>query len=340
MNNFNKEKKKIEDEENKKRKKELLRKKEKEEKEIKKLLEYKEKSENDKEKLERDFILVKKRKQQFEEKQKKDLLNIIKPKKQNPEEIKEIKEYYEFEKKLNQTMRELMEREDIKNVIDKYKNHFECIYNIYSKIGFHKIGFYSNESIKENEFKEFLINFTVLGLLISVEQMKWIFKKIANEKLNERNNQSYFDFNDFILSIGYLSIFSKFTERSRKILPSDIENTNGETIENFIEFLGLKTPFNKLEMENFINDRRSMDFKNLIKLQKEIKNSEALKEIKGLKEKENNKENEKEKEKEKVNEFEIKDYNENNNEEEKKDDNDNNNENINNPENDIKENEQ
>ena len=337
---FQQRKKKIEDEENKKRKKELLRKKEKEEKEIKKLLEYKEKSENEKEKLERDFKLVKKRKQQFEEKQKKELLNIIKPKKQNPEEIKEIKEYYEFEKKLNQTMRELMEREDIKNVIEKYKNHFECIYNIYSKIGFHKIGFYSNESIKENEFKEFLINFTVLGLLISVEQMKWIFKKIANEKLNERNNQSYFDFNDFILSIGYLSIFSKFTERSRKILPSDIENTNGETIENFIEFLGLKTPFNKLEMENFINDRRSMDFKNLIKLQKEIKNSETMKEIKGLKEKENNKEKENEKEKEKVNEFEIKDYNENNNEEEKKDDNDNNNENINNPENDIKENEQ
>ena len=337
---FQQRKKKIEDEENKKRKKELLRKKEKEEKEIKKLLEYKEKSENEKEKLERDFKLVKKRKQQFEEKQKKELLNIIKPKKQNPEEIKEIKEYYEFEKKLNQTMRELMEREDIKNIIDKYKSHLECIYNIYSKIGFHKIGFYNNESIKENEFKEFLINFTVLGLLISVEQMKWIFKKIANEKLNERNNQSYFDFNDFILSIGYLSIFSKFTERSRKILPSDIENTNGETIENFIEFLGLKTPFNKLEMENFINDRRSMDFKNLIKLQKEIKNSETMKEIKGLKEKENNKEKENEKEKEKENEFEIKDYNDKNNEEEKKDDNDNNNENINNPENDIKENEQ
>ena len=238
-------------------------------------------------------------------------------------------------KKKNQ--KEILSQEDIKNIIDKYKSHLECIYNIYSKIGFHKIGFYNNESIKENEFKEFLINFTVLGLLISVDQMKWIFKKVANEKLNERNNQSYFDFNDFILSIVYLSIFSKFTERSRKILPSDIENTNGETIENFIQFLGLKIPFNKLEMENFINDRRAMDFKNLIKLQKEIKNSETLKEIKGLKEKE--KENNKEKENEKENEFEIKDYNDKNNEEEKKFD-DNNNENNNNPENDIKENEQ
>ena len=40
-------------------------------------------------------------------------------KKNNIEEKKEIKEYYEFEKKLNTTIKELMEREEIKILINK-----------------------------------------------------------------------------------------------------------------------------------------------------------------------------------------------------------------------------
>ena len=110
--------------------------------------------------------------------------------------------------------------------------------------------------------------------------MKYIFQKISSEKLDQRYNQSYFNFDDFLLSIGYLSIFSTFTQRSRKILPSDIQNCNVNVFNNFIQFLGLKLPFNKLEVENFINDRRALDFKNIINLQKQIRNSQIMKDIK------------------------------------------------------------
>ena len=175
-----------------------------------------------------------------------------------------------------------MEREEIKNLINKYKPHLQCIYDIYSKIGYNKISFFSNIAIRENEFKEFLLNFTILGLLISIEQMKYIFQKISSEKLEQRYNQSYFNFDDFLLSIGYLSIFSTFTQRSRKILPSDIQNCNVNVFNNFIQFLGLKLPFNKLEVENFINDRRALDFKNIINLQKQIRNSQIMKDIKNV----------------------------------------------------------
>ena len=106
--------------------------------------------------------------------------------------------------------------------------------------------------------------------------MKYIFQKISSEKL-ELIKIIY-----FLLSIDYLSIFSTFTQRSRKILPSVINNCNVNVFNNFIQFLGLKLPFNKLEVENFINDRRALDFKNIINLQKQIRNSQIMKILKML----------------------------------------------------------
>ena len=43
---------------------------------------------------------------------------------------------------------------------------------------------------KHNEFKQFLINFAVLGLLISTDQMNWIFNKIAKEKQKDRRRRN------------------------------------------------------------------------------------------------------------------------------------------------------
>ena len=103
--------------------------------------------------------------------------------------------------------------------------------------------------------------------------MNWIFTKIAKDKQNERDLQAYLDYDDFQITICMLAIFSRFTERSRKLLPSDMDSTNGETIEYFFKFLGLKLPYNKLEMENFINDRRALNMKNLLELQRKIKNN-------------------------------------------------------------------
>ena len=101
--------------------------------------------------------------------------------------------------------------------------------------------------------------------------MNWIFNKISKSNLDKKENQNYLDFDDFQISICLLAIFSRFTERSRKILPSDLNGVNGETVEYFFKFLGLKLPYNKLEMENFINDRRALTMKNLLELQRKIK---------------------------------------------------------------------
>mgnify|MGYP002626069953 FL=1 len=188
-----------------------------------------------------------------------------------PSYIDKDKEYIDFDNKLIETMDNLRKREDINAIFEKYSKHLKTIYDIYSRIGNNKISFYSKDCIKINEFKQFLINFAVLGLLISTDQMNWIFNKISKSNLDKKERQSYLDYDDFQITLILLAIFSRFTERSRKILPSDLNSTNGETVEYFFKFLGLKIPYNKLEMENFINDRRALTMKNLLDLQRKIK---------------------------------------------------------------------
>jgi hypothetical protein len=183
-------------------------------------------------------------------------------------------EYIKFQNELNDTINNLLEREDIKKVFDDYKEHLQLIYNIYSKID-SKITFNSKEGMREESFKQFLINFTVLGLLVSSDQMTYIYNNITKISLKQRENQSYFDYHDFEMALCYLSIFSRFADRSRKILPSDIDNTNGETIEYFLKFLGLDLPFEKYELEQYINDRRSMTVKNLLTLQQELRKNDV-----------------------------------------------------------------
>ena len=101
--------------------------------------------------------------------------------------------------------------------------------------------------------------------------MNQIYVKITSEKLDKRNRESYFDFDDFILLIGYLSIFAKFTKRSRQLIQKDIDEPTGETIENLMKFLQLKLPFYQNELENIINDRRGMRVKKILNDRKELK---------------------------------------------------------------------
>ena len=208
------------------------------------------------------------------------------------------RDYYTFEKNLNSTIKELMSKDEIKSVFEKYNNHLKLIYEIYSKIGYNKISFYSKEAISLDEFKQFCINFNILGVLISSEQMVWIFKNIAKILQNERNGQMYFDFDDFKMSICYLAIFSNFDNRDRKILPKDIEETTGDNIEKFMKIMELKIPYNRIEMENFINERRSMTIKNMLSIQHQIKIMDLNKKNKGnFNDNKENKENEQEKNK-------------------------------------------
>ena len=247
-----------------------------------------------------------------------------------PSYIDKDKEYIDFDNKLIETMDNLRKREDINAVFEKYSKHLKTIYDIYSKIGNNKISFYARDCIRINEFKQFLINFAVLGLLITTDQMNWIFNKISKSNLEKKERLSYLDYDDFQITLILLAIFSRFTERSRKILPNDLNSTNGETVEYFFKFLGFKLPFNKLEMEKFINDRRALTIKNLIDLQRKIKmdvndykdgkykdvEEEKKKEKKKKMMKQKREEKEKEREKDNKDENEKEEENEEENEEE------------------------
>ena len=120
-----------------------------------------------------------------------------------------------------------------------------------------------------------MIHFTVLGLLVSSDQMTYIYKNITKATSAERNNQSYLDYHDFEMALCYLSIFARFADRERRIVPSDIDNINGESMETFFKYLGFDLPFDKFEFEQFINERRSMTVKELINLQQEIRKSDV-----------------------------------------------------------------
>ena len=59
-----------------------------------------------------------------------------------------------------------------------------------------------------DEFRQFLTNFAVLGVYINTDQMSWIFKTIAKVSQNDRYNEMYFDFDDFQISMLYLTVLS------------------------------------------------------------------------------------------------------------------------------------
>jgi hypothetical protein len=55
------------------------------------------------------------------------------------------------------------------------------------------------------------------------------------------------------------------------VLPNDVDNVNGDMLENFFEFIGLDVNADRRSMERFINQRKSMKSKDFIKLQVEAK---------------------------------------------------------------------
>lgn len=238
-----------------------------------------------KRKLKEQFTTIKNVKNEFIKKQNEVIQAGYKLPEVNIKKVLEKdKSYIEFEKNLNDMLDEMMKKPPISDVFAKYENHIKVIYDIYYKIG-SKLNRYLDEFMFINEFKEFCLNFTVLGLLINNEQMIYIFRKVCKRNEWGKEEKLYFNYSDFILSLFYISICSKFTHRARKILPSDIEGVDDKMVQSFFDFLGLKIPFNKREVEDFINDRRALSAKQLSRLQQKIK-KEKINMVKNEEEKE------------------------------------------------------
>ena len=233
--------------------------------------------------------------------------NAIKERKENELIIKFKAKQNSFEKTLKNTMKELLNRCDIKDLFQIFSEHLKFIYDMYKKMNGNKISLFSKEFVKFEEFKHFLIHFQILEEIISKEQMVWIFANIANQdkkemdkeviknkenkKEMEIDNELYFDFDDFKLSLIYLSIFYKIKQKNRKIIKSDLEEVNVENIKNFMEYLNLKIPFNQIEIEKFINEKITKSISNEIGVKHKIKrinrNENDLKKISKTKNEDN-----------------------------------------------------
>jgi hypothetical protein len=181
------------------------------------------------------------------------------------------KSILDFEKNLNQTIETLLERKDLRDYIIQYENHLKVIYDIYAKMGNNRVSFFLEEALHYHELKEFCVNFAISNLLINNEQISYIFKKVSKRNSGEHDEQFYLKYKDFILVVAYISIMSKFTNKSRKIMPSDLAQVNLYTFKLFFDFIGLKLPFLKKEVEEMINDRRALSAKQFFRLQTKLK---------------------------------------------------------------------
>jgi hypothetical protein len=195
-------------------------------------------------------------------KQQQDLISPKLPETNIQKIIEKDRDYIEFEKKLNENIEALLIRNDMKEFLALYEEHFKLIYDIYSNLGNKKIKFFSEKAIHFNEFKEFCSNFMIFGLLLTNDQINYIFKRISRRNEGTKDDLFFLRYNDFMVSIIYISICLKNSRRKDdRITQADLDKVNVSSLRNLIEYMGLSLPFNKKGLENFINDRRLMSAK-------------------------------------------------------------------------------
>ena len=187
--------------------------------------------------------------------------------------LEKDKDYIEFDKKLIPTLVKLLnDNQEISFIFSKFEEHLKLIFEIYSKIGQKKLTFNNvgNSVLYINEFKEFLVNFAALNILIFPDQMNYAFKRLSRKNDNKGDNL-FITFEDFKTILIFMCIYSKFSDKSTKISQDDVDNLTSDNVKNFFEYLGLKVPFERREIENYINERRGMNAKEFFELQQKIK---------------------------------------------------------------------
>ena len=188
--------------------------------------------------------------------------------------FKKNKNYIDFEKNLYSNMQNLLNRKDIKEVLSEYQSHLITIYEIYTQMGNNKISFYNHDAIHYKEFRQFCSDFNLLGILINVEQLHYIFHKSATTNQGEKEEQNFLKFNDFLVAFMMLTLYSKYTNKSRKLIPDDVKKLNQQEFKSFIHYVGFELPFSRKNLEDYINDRRKLTAKEEIRLKRNI-NEEA-----------------------------------------------------------------
>ena len=206
----------------------------------------------------------------------------------NKNYLDEDKDYIEFDKNLTNKLEELANgNNEIGNTIKKYEEHLKFLFDMYHNLGKKTLSMTENNDILYlNEFKEFLLNFCILNILITPEQMNFIFKRLSRKNNKENNSSLGISFKDFKTSFLFLNIMSRFTEKNKHINQEDVDNLTVNKIEEFFEYLRLSHPFERKIIENEINNRRNMSVKEFFELQQQIK-KEYLYKFKGNKSRSN-----------------------------------------------------
>ena len=105
------------------------------------------------------------------------------------------KNYKAFEKNINNSIKKILEKKEIKAIMNKYEPHLKVIYDIYSQEGCTKMGINLKVVLFMDAFYKFLSDFSIFGTYISIEQINWTFKNISKTRHNSSsiaNISTYF----------------------------------------------------------------------------------------------------------------------------------------------------
>ena len=255
-------------------------------------------------KMKEQFKQIKQQKDDYIKKKQESLPENQKIPKNKINVFKEEKNYIEFDRNLISKIQTLMNStNNISNFIKIYDQHFRFIFEIYHKIGQNKItsiNLNTDDSLFINEYKEFLTNFGLLNILITKEQMNFIYNRLIRKNEikenksnnnNEKNSEQFLTYNDFRMSLFLLTIMTHLNNKDMKITEEDYNNIlTVEKIEELFTYLGLKIPYIRKDLETLINTRRGMSAKDFFIWQQNQK-KEFYDKFKGIQRKENIKRN-------------------------------------------------
>lgn len=165
-----------------------------------------------------------------------------------------------------------------RSIIDtfkKYNEHIKQIYDYYSKTNI-KL----NNQLGFDDFTKFCLHFNISSLLLSNDELQFIFKKLAF-KTGVTNQKICLSYENFLLSLIYICLFSidNFidtslinTNTSKDIASNKInyyykichEKQNllrKDLIEMFFEYLELGLPYNRKVLENYIHIQSGLSHK-------------------------------------------------------------------------------